>query len=319
MRRFLWVLAVAFGFVGSAVGQTRNAMLREMADSIAPCVEVHPSGVFGACYDTHSSIHAHWAAFRLARELPSAQGIAETSRNTLTFGKVSAAQSSMQYPYAAAWFLRLAMEFESWSLATQQADPQRLRPIGDAMALYLYTYYQQNTPNPKAPEYLNPSWHLYNLFEYFEFNGDTTRLAVVDKLIKDNFVQKIQGTGFGKDKAGTQFFSIYGNWVHLILETQDPTTIKRFLEVQNNIPDAALDLPNPALAHGWGVVWSRVWAFEALAQAKQYSDPLESLRLRIASRKHALFGMQIHKAQKPNFVGYTHWVPQFAVFALSGR
>lgn len=129
MRSLLLVLALGFGFVGSpgfARAQSRDAMLREMADSIAPCVEVHPAGVFGACYDTHSSIHAHWAAFRLARELPSARSLAETSRDTLAFGKVSAAQGTMQYPYAAAWFLRLAMEFETWSLAKEVSCGNRV-------------------------------------------------------------------------------------------------------------------------------------------------------------------------------------------------
>ena len=300
----------------SAQGPSLTDILTEMGTFVEPCVQPTAGPrVFTHCLDTHSSIHAHWAAYRIARVLPSQSHLALTSDTALEYDKVRNEVQFMSYPYAAAWFLRLAIEFEKWSQENGMPDPHRIRPVADRMADYLLDYYLTHNVNPLTPEYLNPSWALFQLHAYYDFIHDGNSLAVTDSIIDQNFLGPIQGTSFGADLNNSGFFSVYGNWNYVVVKTQDKPTGEQFLANQTPIPDAHLAVNNIGTAHSYGLGWSRVWALRAMAA--RTTSPHDRKRFRRSANEHIVIGMQRHAQLQGSFFAYDHWVPQFIVYAVT--
>ena len=61
--------------------------------------------------------------------------------------------------------------------------------------------------------------------------------------------------------------------------------------------------------------WSRAWALRALA--RRAPDAATRARLENAYLEHVRAGMRQHAAHAGDFMAYDHWVPQFAVYALT--
>lgn len=292
-------------------------VLAEMAPIIEPCVQpTQTQRVFTLCYDLHSSIHAHWAAYRLARAQPSLGSLAMDSEQALEFAKVQADQPFITYPYAQAWFLLLCVEFETWGIENGRPDPQRLRPVGADIAADLLTGYQLVPPDPRTHEYGNSSWHLLQLHRWYKKVGDVAGQAAVDDMIQQHFIVPIGFPTLRRDIINPfEFFSVHGNWVHLVLETQDQATIDSFLAMQSAHPDHHLLVPGVVSVHSLGLTWSRIWALIGLA--KHAADPADRSRFRRSAALHVEVAMQRHAIHSGSFFAYDHWIPQFAVYAMT--
>ncbi len=330
-------VSLAFGQSPAAIGlrapdaafgtysQTERAGLKlsdaltEMARVIEPCVQPTTGlAVFTHCVDWHSSVHAHWAAYRIARFEPSQNQIAETSYLALEVPKLLYEQQNIppgEMPYGRAWFLRLAIEYEKWALESGKPDAGRLRFVANSLSLQLYDYYTTNlTPTPLVREYGNASWALAQLFDYARFIGAESMAAAVKRMVQAEFLAPYPELTWNKDKWHTGFFSRFGNWVYLLSKTLDDKSFNRFL-LDHPILQGGLAVPALTTAHSHGLLWSRVWAFQAIANR----TPSATLRRRYrkAAFKHALKGLERHENAVGNFLAYDHWVPQFAVYALT--
>ena len=294
-----------------------HEILEEMEKMITPCVQPTTTPrVFTLCLDTHSSIHAHWAAYRIARVFPDLDDAALTSEVALEANKLAIEVPFITYHYAAAWFLRLAIDFELWSIEAGRPDPFRLRPVADQMAAYLTsTVVQAPAIVPTVGEYGNQAWMLYQLHSYYELVGNAFQLGRTEKKIRTGFGQKITNASFGDDITSTEFFSIYGNWNYVFVKTQAQTIADAFLMLQNPIPLAHLDVPLSPAIHANGMVWSRIWALRAMSAATP--DPIDRDRFARAAALHVENGWTKHQVLKGDFFGYDHWVPQFAVYAVT--
>ncbi len=294
-----------------------HELLEEMHAMVLPCVQpTATQRVFTLCYDTHSSIHAHWAAYRIARVVGWLDDAALASEVALEPQKVAYEVPFMLSPYAAAWFLRLVVDYELWSIEAARPDPFALRAVGDQMAALLTSALVTGLPlDPYAPEYWNPAWGLAQLHAYYEHVGDDANRVQVEARVRAVFGAKITGASFGDDLALAEFFSVYGNWSYVVVKTQPRPLVDAFLALQDPTRVAELVPPNGIGLHASGMFWSRTWALRAMSAATP--DPIERDRWARAADLHVLAGMQQHELLKGAWIAYDHWVPQFAVYAVT--
>lgn len=297
----------------------REIILDRMAEIISYQVArrdtKHP--VFHGCIDWHSAVHGHWAILRIARVTGRHADKAAAVAGNLDPEKIKREadflreKPEFERPYGRAWFLLLAEEFERWSTEGGGEDPKLLHAMADEVAGSLLSFYAENPPSPDTPEYENASWALLRLHNWFEFAGDDASRKSVRKLVADNFLAA-DGPTFARDATAREFFSRYGNQAVLVARTQDaPTFAAWFRAHPSDAADLAPIVRLSSNAHHLGTNWSRAWAMKALAAATGEN------RFETAFEEHVIEAMRHHQLNKGDVWAYDHWVPQFAVYALT--
>lgn len=295
----------------------RDAILDEMAGIVSKQIArrdtKHP--VFHGCVDWHSAVHGHWALFRIARVTGRHADKAAAAAENLDPAKLKQEadflreKPDFERPYGRAWFLLLAEEFERWSTEGGGEDPKRLRAIAEDVAASLMAMYAEHPPSPDTPEYDNASWALLRLNNWFEFAGDDASRQSVRKLVADTFLAPA-GPTFARDARAREFFSRYGNWAVLVARTQDAPAFAAWYRA-HPADDLAPLVRLSANAHHQGTNWSRAWAMKSLAATtgeKKFEEAFEA---------HVVEAMRHHELNKGDVWAYDHWVPQFAVYALT--
>jgi|GEM_PF-627697 len=294
-------------------------MVPIIARSIARKDTDHP--VFHGCLDWHSAVHGHWALLRIARLTGRHQDTAREVEKSLDTAGIARESKFLQehegfeLPYGRAWFLRLAIEFELWAGESRTSDPQRLRAMADDVAKSLLTFYNSQPPDPRSHEYGNASWALVQLDAYAVHTKNSALREKTQSLIREHMLKPADAPSFQDDGRSPEFFSRFGNWAYLIALTQDRTTLRSFLRDQS-LPDEVIQpvalLPG---AHHLGMTWSRAWALRALSRLAP--DPAARARFEKAYLDHVATGMRQHMTHSGDFMVYDHWVPQFAVYAIT--
>lgn len=302
----------------------RDAVLGKMAAVIARNIARadtdHP--VFHGCVDWHSAVHGHWALLRIARVAGAHADEAAAADRSMTAEGIAQEAADLErrpafeMPYGRTWFLRLAVEHERWSLATGGKDPQRLRAMADAVARSLRDLYERRAPDPATREYANDAWVLVQLHDYFRHRGDESGLRRVGELVHKHFLGDAPALRFGADAETPEFFSRFGNWAYLVANTRDADTLGKFLDARR-IGDEELrpiETPRPQ-AHHAGMNWSRAWALRALSRA--CAREADRRRFDRAFLEHVRVGLRQFEGQAKDDLKFGHWVPQFAVYALT--
>ena len=311
------IFAGPLGAQAPTVDPDTAAILTEMETLVRPSVQpTQGKRVFVGCVDTHSSIHAHWAAYRIARAVPGLRQVAVDSETALEYHKLRyEVENHVDYVYAQAWFLRLATEYEKWAQENARPDPHRMRPVADEVARALIVHYRDKSRDPLNTDYNSTSWAMTQLHQYLRWTRQGREMALVDTWIDQIFVVDIAGTSFAQDLNASRFFSTFGNWHHVVHATRDKATIDAFWQLQDPIPDAHLVVNAIGTAHSYGLGWSRVWALRDMASSAPTLHDRE--RFHRSALEHVAVGMQRHFLLKGNFYAYDHWVPQFAVYAVT--
>lgn len=278
--------------------------------------------VFHGCIDWHSAVHGHWALFRIARATGRHEEearAADASMKPDLIGKETALLKGDplgELPYGFAWFLLLAEEFERWSTEQKGKDPKRLRAMADAAAAALIAHYRREAPSPLTREYENAPWAMVRLHRWFTFAEDKDGLALVNKWIGGMKGLEKPENGFAFDRKHTDFFSRFGNFAYLTARTREAKDLAVFLELRPVFDEDIAPLVDTAgAAHHLGTNWSRAWALKALAAAAP--EEADRKRFRRAFEAHVAQGMKQHEASKDDYWAYGHWVPQFAVYAVT--
>ena len=302
----------------------RDVMLDSLAKIIVTSVARHDSEhpVFHGCYDWHSAVHGHWAILRIAnatgRHGEPAQAVADSLEPQKLTLEVEYLRKHPKFelPYGRAWLLRLAIEYETWAAGDDRRDAKRLQAIADECATSLLTSYRDRAPSPTTREYSNDSWALVQLHAYFSRRKQPEALASVEQLITKHFVSSEAPISFAQDHAAPDFFSRYGNLSYLLARTQEAAVVDTFVR-RHPLGDDDLRAVDPLLpqAHHLGVNWSRAWALRALA--RQCTDESQRRRFEAAYLQHVATGWTHHEKYSANYGAYDHWVPQFAVYALT--
>jgi hypothetical protein len=302
----------------------RDQMLETLAESIGKAVRrtdtQHP--VFHGCVDWHSAVHGHWALLRIAAttgkddELAKGVASASTPDGIVAEGAYLREHPEFEMPYGRAWFLRLAVEFETWGNRHRLENATVLKATADDVAASLNDRYRRLTPSPNSREYGNDSWALVQLYSFYQHRGNDAAVKHVSSLIQDHFVKSDATLKFADDFRRPEFFSRFGNWAYLIAHTQEGPVLAEFWKTH---PAADDDLkpvePAAGAAHHLGMNWSRAWALHAVAGKMQ--DVTERERLERAYEAHVAAGMAQHEKSKDDYRNYGHWVPQFAVYAIT--
>lgn len=284
---------------------------------------------FHGCIDWHSAVHGHWALFRLARlgvrpELAAEADARLTAKAIKAERKLLRENPAFELPYGRAWFLRLALEREAWAAGAEDRRPGLLEPMAEDAADALLAHYERFPPTPFAGEYANASWALAQLHAYLSARGDEKRLARLAPLL--DRMLAAGSAGFDADFGLPEFFSIFGNWAYLVA-TARPAALLEFL-ARRPLDDAALE-PVPELqpyphtaaekpepeAHQLGLNWSRAWAMKALGRGS--TDAAQKARFTRAYARHVERGLAERAEHGKDYGRYGHWVPQFAVYALT--
>lgn len=303
----------------------RDKMLEQMAAVIKPSIERHDTkrSIFHGCYDWHSAVHGHWALLRIANvaadQKPLGQLVAQRLNPELIQQEAVYLKQKPKFemPYGRAWFLRLVIEYELWSQANAPQKAKHLTAMGDEVATSLQNYYLNvQSPTPESREYNNASWAILHLHDYHKHRNNAEGLQTVSAIIQNQFVNQQWNLSFALDFERPDFFSPFGNHAYLIAKTQDNANIARFLD-QHPIAEAHLRPADPLLpnAHHLGINWSRAWALKALSRCATNESQREQFEK--AYQAHVSMGMKHHQQNVGNFGRYDHWVPQFAVFAIT--
>lgn len=303
---------------------TRDDVCDAMAPVIAKGIATHDTDapVFHGNVDWHSAVHGHWALFRIARATGKHADEAKLADASMKPEPIEMERAALkddpdfEMPYGRAWFLLLAEEFERWSGETGGEDPKRLRAMADDVAASLVAYYGKKAPSPLTREYENASWAMARMRRWFAFAGDKDGLAKVDAWIDGMKGLKQPENGFAFDATHTDFFSRFGNFAYLVATTRDAATFAEFLAahaVRDEDLSPIVDASDAA--HHLGTNWSRAWAMKAMAAAAKEDQDKE--RFRKAFEAHVAQGMKQHGTSKDDFWAYGHWVPQFAVYAVT--
>jgi len=318
------VAMAATEFVAPAVGQAPSVdqrtevVLREMETLIYPGVQpTSGKRVFVRMLDTHSSIHAHWAAYRIARGVPSLQASALASEDALRYDKLRYEVANwVTYTYARAWFLLLATEYEKWAVENVRPDPLRMRPVANEVAQALLDTFAQTKIDPVTSNYNSTAWAFTQLHQYLGYVGNLSDLSTLDGWIQQFFLVDIKGTSFKNDlDPSLSFFSTFGNWHHLIHETQALSVAQGFWQLQDPIKDKHLRVNGIGTSHSYGMGWSRLWCLRSMASTT--TSGADRRRFLRSANAHLALGMQRHYKLKGDFMNYDHWVGQFAVYAVT--
>ena len=100
-------------------------------------------------------------------------------------------------------------------------------------------------------------------------------------------------------------FNRFGLCYRVIASPNDHSLTSTHLSVQARRPRA----------HHLGINWSRAWALRALS--RKMKDESARKRFDDAFLKHVDIGMKHHRKYVGKYTIYDHWVPQFAVYAMT--
>jgi hypothetical protein len=299
--------------------------------------------LFHGCYDWHSSVHGHWALFRM--DLTGSgryHDVVNQVSRRFTEGKISAVIDELErapqfeMPYGRAWLLRLVVEYERWAQVNHVALPGNWRRLGDYAAESLRAYYlggsQRRIPDILSNQYSNDSFAIVQLFDYFRHRIDDEKLAALQDYIAEYFVDGDLHFDSESDKGPRAFLSPFWSWVYLLAKTQSDETLRRLVDVDEIGEYRLLPVARQEIARGrvhhLGMNWSRAWAIKSLARRMMSWDPRTYQVERFVESYHVHIerGLRAHEdyaqahpdvEEEEAYYSYYHWVPQFGIYALT--
>lgn len=301
-----------------------DSFLDGLGPVIGKAIERKDTGhaIFHGCYDWHSSVHGHWALLRLDRVTKRHAKAARRAAERLAPAQLKiearllAEQPAFEMPYGRAWYLRLAIELEQWSAARKADDGTRMRAPGDAVAASLRKWMDARTFSPDVKEYGNHAWAAAQLYDWYQHRGDAKGAAAVSAWIAKSGLGKTPALTYAQDEGRPEFFSRRGCWDYVVAITQ-PKPVREAFRKAHPLPPADLKpvTTGAKAVHELGMNWSRIWTFARLLE-----QPLpegDAKRLRALLRTHIDAGKAAHAAHIGRYLAYDHWVPQFAIYAMT--
>ncbi len=288
----------------------------EWLRSVGPVIETavaRPdtrSLIFHGCYDWHSAVHGHWALLRLARATGE-QRFVDATIAELTADRIAGEAAQLrerpgfEMPYGRAWLLRLAIEHATVT------GSDALHGVAAEVAQSLVERYDHVAPHPASREYDNASWAMVQLAAWARHAEVPALTRWVGTQIDRAFLDPGDVPGMHDDRVHPDFFSPRANWLYLIAHAQ-PAALRAMLDAAALDERVLAPVEITRAAHHHGVNWCRAWMLHRLA-LQVPDEPL----FRDAFDAHVATGVRDHDRALGNYRAYDHWVPQFAVYALT--
>jgi len=293
---------------------------------------------FYGCYDWHSAVHAHWSLVRLLRLLPASswneQARAELA-DSLTAENLAAelvylqgpGREGFERPYGLAWLLQLCAELREWD------DPrgdgrvwlQRLRGLEELASRRLAEWLPKLRYPIRSGEHSQTAFAMGLALDWSRAAGDTAFGSVVcdcaQRLYGDDvdaplryepsehdFLSPILGEADLMRRVVTS--DEFAAWWSRLVRGPESQHCRSWLTP----PDAA-EVRDGKRAHRCGLLLSRVWMLENIADALPQDDAW-ILHLKQAAQAHMECGLT---ALEHDAYALTHWIGTFAVYLLSKR
>ena len=268
-----------------------------------------PHPVFHGSWDWHSSVHGHWALLRLAEmrgdermrcwvtERLSGEGLREEFRFLNT-------HPAFERPYGRAWLLRLMIAFERTSRDLS------FRAQTSEIAADLIAGIQATGLDVSTPEYQNPIWAMVQLHAWAHHVEDRATQNALRRLVAPILEGPVPALGRDSEPPG-EFFSHWALHALLIGQVMGDSELVQWLERQSVGIDVLEPISDYGSAHHLAINASRAWGFAIAARATG------ERRWREAYESHLRASLALHEPWHHDRRSYTHWVPQFTVYALS--
>jgi hypothetical protein len=270
-----------------------------------------PTPLFRGCFDYHSAVHGVWSLLRGHRLFPGLRGrieavlgsllTEENLRRELGFLR---ANRAFELPYGRAWLVRLLLEWREAELARPAiADEFEGEMVGDLMA-----YFAALARPVVRGAHGNTAFAMWHVAD----GVDASRKAQLRELLAGRFFTTLPLASFADEQREVDFLAPTIQILHTASRLFSPAELA---ELYPAIPEWVYDDPVDATfarkkAHHFGVDAARAWALKALCS---HLDPERCA----AARQRALQKLQAHLPGWRNDYYVTHWVPQFAVMALT--
>lgn len=293
-----------------------------------PPRELHP--VFFGCLDWHSAVHNHWLVARLLRLFPDgafAAGGSERLQRGITGTGVrgeceylaAPGREGFERPYGWAWLLALDVELEPW--------PAQRRILAPLLELIVprFADWLARLPYPvRSGEHPNTAFGLGLAADWCLATGDADlRERIGREAMRLYGADREASLAF--EPSGHDFLSPvlaeadlmarlmhagdYADWLARFLPAIPVDDGPAWLE-----PARVPDSEDYKLAHLAGLNLSRSWMLRGMAEALPAGDPRKPA-LEAAHAAHLEAGLAA--ALRTDY-GASHWLPTFAVYALTG-
>lgn len=297
-------------------------------DDARPPRELHP--VFYGCLDWHSAVHNHWLVARLLQLFPDG-AFAVAGHDRLERGITGTAvagecdylsapgREGFERPYGWAWLLALDAELAAWPVQRRILSPLVdliVARFADWLAALPYPVRSGEHPNTAFALGLAADWCVATGNEDLRgrIRRDAVRLFGADR-----------EASFAFEPSGHDFLSPvlceadlmarlmprdeYVGWLARFLPAIPVDDGPTWLE-----PARVPDSEDYKLAHLAGLNLSRSWMLRGMAEALPAGDPRKPA-LEAAHAAHVEAGLAT--ALRADY-GASHWLPTFAVYALTG-
>ncbi len=265
----------------------------------------HP--VFHGCIDWHSSVHGVWAIVAYTGATGDKRYV-ETIEATLDRSLLEQELSDIranprfEIPYGRAWFLKLVIDYE------RIIGDDRLKPLGDHVAVSIKDYYSNTAFDPNLGEYDNPSWALINLLEYAKHRNDKVLSSFVGDVVRKYIDANKEECAIAREGQG--FMAICTNLAWLVSKVLPKSEFEMWLD--GYLPDMSAIAPvsDPKTSHHNGLNFSRAWGLWHIYQVtkdKRYAD---------LYAQHFLTAYRNRKSWDGDYRRVSHWVAQFGMYAL---
>ncbi len=261
--------------------------------------------VFHGSWDWHSATHSHWALLESAHLMDDEENLEWVLQKLHGKGMKKEFQYLQQnpdfeMPYGRAWLLRLILRLEELTGNTDHRDATQ------KVALGLRKCLSSSEMKPSIPEYKNPSWALLQLHAWATHSGDQGTINWINEVTEKYFTGNELDPE--RDTKKGEFFSLWSLQALLIFSVLGPERLKSWLKPQK-IDDVQV-VKELLSDHHLSINASRAWGFHALYSATG-DEKWQS-----AYVEHVRAAMELHSEWKDNRSAYSHWVPQFTLYAI---
>ena len=261
--------------------------------------------VFHGSWDWHSAAHGHWALLESAHLMDdeeSLQWVLQRLHGKEMKEEFQYLQQNPDFemPYGRAWLLRLILRLEELTGNSDHRDSTQ------KVALGLRKWLSSSEMKPSIPEYKNPSWALLQLHAWATHSGDQGTINWINEVTEKYFTGNELDPE--RDTKKGEFFSLWSLQALLIFSVLGPERLKSWLKPQK-IDDVQV-VKELLSDHHLSINASRAWGFHALYSATG-DEKWQS-----AYVEHVRAAMELHSEWKDNRSAYSHWVPQFTLYAI---
>ena len=227
-------------------------------------------------------------------------------------------RKNFEMPYGMAWLLMLSAELKEWGTAESKLWSEAIKPL-ETHALERFLHYCQSLPMPnRGGLHYQTAFSLGMVWDVAQSLGE----PMLETLIADTarrFYWSDTHINLQYEPSAADFLSPSLAEADLMSRVLDDDEFEIWLDLfepggfEALSPVEVVDPSNGQLAHWAGLNFSRSWMLRRIANSLPGDHPLEPKLCENATRHlEAALPMATHEDYM-----ISHWVPTFAVYALT--